>query len=798
MKRAVGVLATLLAVSAAADRVKPGAVIEWHDQARALVKDGRRMRDQGAEREGTAALTRARDLLRDATRKDRTFERAWVLLGEVQLDLRDNRSGARELAAAREVLPSSIPVKHLLGVHLFQLGKHRHAERILEEVAATGKARFDVYFLLCSHYYRTKRLNKALKHAAAYLRQRPKDVKVIGLVGNIHVRSGRLADAARSFREVLALDPGNLPVRVNLGNVFYQLERFEDAAHVYEAVVRTDPDLALVRFNLGSSYLKLERWTDALKHFDRFVALEPNQARGYFFAGRALARLGRVSDAIDRFTRATSLDATDPWAPFHVAELAAGRRDLSTARVFIQTALARQASHTRIRLLAGVVARKSARYSEGVMHLEMAVGLAPRDAAIRAELGFARIRSGTLDAGVDDLEAARALSPQEPRVMAWLPVARTRRAVLRLRTGDLAGAQTDLNRALEVDPRQSTAAWNLALLHDLNGNPRAGLRVAHTALAHRKNDPNLALAMSWLLVRLGEYSTAQATLKRAGGAADIGMRWLVQGALHGHFGENAAAVAAFQQAGANGVEPGDALHVARLDVAAGQLKKGRIQHALASLVALRSRLSPQLERVRAGLEVAALLARGTDLKPVGQLMAVLTSGPVERGWGLRGLVSDAGLIAGYVAFQSGELVTAEAALSAWSEDNPSETRARQLMAVVLTRLAGRDHGARRFVRASSLMARAVALTDDPTVHHNAAVVRYSRGDHPGAAKQFRRLAATGAVVTATLNLGLYLDDIVGVGGEAAREYRRYLAAGGRVGAEIARRRLSRKERILGP
>ena len=127
MKQALVALVTLLAISATADRVKPGAALEWYEQARALVKDGRRMRDKGAENEGTAALTRARDLLRDATRKDKTFERAWVLLGEVQLDLRDNQSGARELAAAREALPSSIPVKHLLGVHHFQLGKHRQA-----------------------------------------------------------------------------------------------------------------------------------------------------------------------------------------------------------------------------------------------------------------------------------------------------------------------------------------------------------------------------------------------------------------------------------------------------------------------------------------------------------------------------------------------------------------------------------------------------------------------------------------------------------------------------------------------
>jgi len=276
------------------------------------------------------------------------------------------------------------------------------------------------------------------------------------------------------------------------------------------------------------------------------------------------------------------------------------------------------------------------------------------------------------------------------------------------------------------------------------------------------------------------------------------MRWLVVGALHGHFGEHGAAVAAFRQARANGAEPGDALHLARLDLAADQLRAGRTRQALTTLDGLKSRLSPPLERVRTGLEVVARLALGGDLTRIPRLMAVLAAGPIQRGWGLHKLSADAGLIAGYVAVQSGDLSTAEAALSAWQEANPKDARSRSLLATVLTRLAGRAYARRRYVRAASLMARAVALADEPALAHNAAVVRYARGDLEGAARVFRRLSATGSVATATLNLGLYLDDVAGVGAEAARAYRQYLAAGGRIGADIARERLSRKERILGP
>lgn len=784
----------LLASPANAQRVPKPVQVQLYEQAEAWLTQARRIDGKAQRRLQEKAV----ENLHEALRRAPNYEDAAVSLGGVLRELGRSEEAVTRLQRTLTALPRSWRVQRELGIHLFRLGRYNQGARALEAVISANKATFEVYYLLTSFYYRDNRFERALFCAQKYLKERPKDARVHGVVGNIHLKQGRTSEAIVAFTEVLRLEPSNIVVRVNLGNVFYQLKRYSQAIELFEQVVQKNPDLALVHFNLGSSYYALEKWAPAHASFAAFLELEPENARGHFFCGTSLAKLDRYEPAITHLARATVLDTRDPRAPFAIATLALARKDLITADSFAQTALKRAPDGAAYLHLSGVIARRRKDYARAIENLSAGTRVSPRDAVIRAELGYARILAGSLTEGIDDLEAARTLTPHEERVVAWLPVARTQQAVRQAMAGDLKRAESNLRRALEIAPTLTDAAWNLALLLDVMERTEDGLKVLQTALVHSSKDPNLHLAAAYLLVRLGRINAAQESLKGSVGAADVGMRYLLQGALHGRAGEYQAAAAAFRQAQANGTEPGRALALARLDSAAELIGRGETARAITRLEAMGPRLMPAEARIRAGLMVAALLPHDAQLKAVGEHLAVLEAGPVAAGWGLETLKKDAALLRGYVAYRLGREEEAQKQLSAHLQANPDNLRTRRLLAVVLTDRAEHAHSARAYAKAETLVLRARELAPaDAHMAHNQACVLYSRGDHERAAAVFQQQHHTGAIAEAGLNLGLYLDDVKHRQNESMALYREYIQREG-IASSIARKRVERKERIFGP
>jgi len=787
----------IVPTTAAAQRIEKGEATRLYEDALDHMEQARRMRERDNGAEAEKLLEQARGKLLASLKKAPTYVKAATALGQVLLDQGRSEEAVGVLTAALKATPGSAPLKHVLGIHLFRLKRYNEGARLLEDVARGPKVGFDVHYLLMGHYYRTRKDERALRHARAYLKRRPKDAQVHGVVGNLHLRRGRVEKAVSAFRRVLALEPDNIPVRVNLGNVFYKLGDYQKAIDVYEKVLVRQPDLALVHFNLGSSYYAIDKWKLAAKQFRAFIALKPDHPSAHFFAGAALVKSGQKAPGTQLLARATVLGPADPRAPYMLAQVALESSELMTADSYARTALERKPRGEPYLLLAGLVARRRKDLVRAVQHLSLGARVAPKNARMRAELGFARIMAGRLDAGIDDLEAARTIDPNQRHVMAWLPVARTRRAVQELRGGGSDKAEADLRRALEIDPKFVDAAWNLALMKDLAGDMAGALKVVQQALTHSSLNADLHLLAAYLLTRQGQLETAQAAVQRAKGARDVGMRWLVQGAIHGHFGEFDAAISALRQARAAGTDPEPALSLVRLDRAAAMLKAGKIERGSAALRQLGPRLQPAHARARAGMMAAALLEQQKGMAEVPRLLAELSAGPVLEGWGLEALRKDANLVAGYVYYRLGNERAAREQLTRYVEQFPTEPRGRRLLAVVLQDMAERDHTARRFGKAEELARRAVQLAgSDPRLRHNLACVLYSRGAHESASKTFRTLQAQGTVPEAALNLALYLDDVAGRRAQSLKLYRSYLEKGG-IAAEVARRRIERKERIFG-
>jgi len=791
-------LASVSPPNAEAQRVKVTETMRLFQSAQQHIADAERFAASGARKESRQLMKQAQKQLIKALNKEPGFVAAAIALADLLLKLDRSKLAVSQLKKTLSHEPENLSVKHLLGIHLFRLNRHAKGAKYLEQVARQRPKLFDVQYLLAGYHYRNRRYKKALPFALTYLKLKPKDVAVRGMVGNIHLAQKQLAKAARSFKGVLELDPSNVTVLVNLGKVYFELKNFKGAIATYEQAIQVRPDLAIVHFNLGSCYYALRKWRKAARSFQEFLVLEPKHAKGHLNAGKALIRAGKPNEALGLLAKATDLAPRDPWAPYEMSGIEKKRGNLTRAASHAAVALSRKPKNATLLARAGTIARLLGDYAGAIKHLIRASKIKPRSAMIKAELGFARIMAGKVDDGIKDLEAAYTLSPRDRRVRAWLPVALTRRGIAQVTVGKPAPAEKDFRRALKINPKLEQAAWNLALVLDSAQKPKQAMAVIAATLDRAPTNPNLYLAKAYLLIKQGKAESAQRALARSKGAQDVGLRWLVQGAIHAHFKEFEAAIAAFEQAADRNANPGALLTLTRLDRAANLLKRRRSAAAIRLLEGLRTGLTKNQKRVRNALLVLAYLKTQRSLRKVPGLMASVSSGPIPQGWGVEAMHRDANLILGYAYYRLGREKQALKTLEAFTAKRKNNEWGRRLLAHVLKDLAERDYVARRYKGAEKKLTRAISLAGEtPRLRQNLACILYSRGEYPAAARVFEELYERATVPETILNYGLYLDDVKRDGNQARKLFQKYLNLGG-VASSLAKQRLQRKERIFGP
>jgi tetratricopeptide (TPR) repeat protein len=275
------------------------------------------------------------------------------------------------------------------------------------------------------------------------------------------------------------------------------------------------------------------------------------------------------------------------------------------------------------------------------------------------------------------------------------------------------------------------------------------------------------------------------------------MRWLVQGAIHAMFAEYDAAVSAFGDAKKRGLEPRGALFTTRLSHAAHLITNAHYRAATNLLKQLRAPLNHPHRAVRDALLALTYLNLQTRFERIPALLERVRKSAPSNDWGLALFRRDIALISGYTHYRLGNDQLAQQQLEIHRKKAPTDVRGKRLLAQVLEQLAERDYVAHRFASAAHRIRRALALTPgSKRLIHNLACVRYSRGEHVEASRVFAKLHAEGAVAEATLNLALYMDDVMGLSGRASSLYKNYLKQGG-IASEVARRRIRRKERIFG-
>lgn len=115
------------------------------------------------------------------------------------------------------------------------------------------------------------------------------------------------ADGARAALErARTLRPKDVKVLGLLGQAYYRLARFEDAGDVWQRLVDESPVEPVARVNLGLARLKAKRYADAAKQLEIALDLNPDHRKAMGYLGLALLEGGDPAAARGWFAKAGS------------------------------------------------------------------------------------------------------------------------------------------------------------------------------------------------------------------------------------------------------------------------------------------------------------------------------------------------------------------------------------------------------------------------------------------------------------------------------------------------------------
>src|SRR3990172_1410383 len=127
--------------------------------------------------------------------------------------------------------------------------------------------------LFLTHYNKGRELFEARRFEEAerqleeaYL-LRPRDPRVLNLLGLVYYRGDKLGKAEEVYRKLIAESPEAHTLHYNLGLVCFKLGRLDDAESAFVKAVELTQGNPKIHFYLGSIYERQQRYKDAIYQY---------------------------------------------------------------------------------------------------------------------------------------------------------------------------------------------------------------------------------------------------------------------------------------------------------------------------------------------------------------------------------------------------------------------------------------------------------------------------------------------------------------------------------------------------
>src|SRR5260370_25799053 len=147
---------------------------------------------------------------------------------------------------------------------------------------------FLTHFNKGKELYEGRRFEEAERELEEADLMRPRDQKVLNLLGLVYVRQDKFEKAEEVYRKLVAESPDAHTLFYNLGLIYFKLSRPEDAESAFLKALELTKENPKINFYLGSIYERLHRYKDAIYQY--------RQARAHIIGRRVEDKIGAPQD----------------------------------------------------------------------------------------------------------------------------------------------------------------------------------------------------------------------------------------------------------------------------------------------------------------------------------------------------------------------------------------------------------------------------------------------------------------------------------------------------------------------
>lgn len=435
-----------------------------------LIGLGEFLISEGRLPEAEAVMTKAIALSKDVSRNAYQVNRAYYVLGRIQVQTGRRELGVQNLKTASELRAKTQPQSGMGGGEA-----QTTAETAQQRIADT----------------------KPMKPAAAPAMISPEQEKqldayfdqlkpaIADAYNNLGVAAGShndFAGAVNDFRKAQEWNPALETLDRNLGMAAFHAGSYHDAILPLYHVLERDPNDGRVRAALGLSYfseLNYQGTVETLQPIEKDVAADPGAGTAYGVSlvktgkyeqgiavlksleqanpevaqihaaiGETYADQGIYASAIEEYKRSLSLDAAQPRTHFLLGSALLRDGKPADAVPELRAALSSNSSDTQARFELALALLQSQQKEEAQSLLQQVIQQNPKYADAYYQLGKLQLESGDAKQAIASLESAAALSPRSDYIHYQLSLAYGREA-----RADDAQREMQLYQALKTERR---------------------------------------------------------------------------------------------------------------------------------------------------------------------------------------------------------------------------------------------------------------------------------------------------------------------------------------------------------
>lgn len=321
--------------------------------------------------------------------------------------------------------------------------------------------------------------------------QDPRDTEAWSHLGLTLALQGKYEDAIPAYQHALKLNRGLPGVQLDLGLALFKQQRLKEAVAAFQAAQKADPANPKPKLLLGMAYYGLAQYAEAIPYLKFAVTASPQNLELRTALAQSCLWSGQYACVLAQYREILEIDPNSAEADILAGEASDGLGDTAQAVASFREA-ERVAPHTpEVHFGLGYLLWKQHHYDEAKAELEQEVQENPNHAQALVYLGDIALKNGDNGAARSYLDRAIA-RPGKPVRLAYVD-----RGILNASQNKTDEAQSDFERAIQLDPNEPDAHWRLARLYKVLGKKAdAEMELAKVSKLHEEKDHGLVQRMS--------------------------------------------------------------------------------------------------------------------------------------------------------------------------------------------------------------------------------------------------------------------------------------------------------------